>query len=69
MSDDRETNNPCEPYLILMMGFIDGELSKEDEKRFKDHAYQCPSCGRHTLQPYTTYQLRCSNCGTIVKKN
>lgn len=30
--------------------------------------HKCPSCDKNTLQPYTTNQLRCSNCGTIVKK-
>jgi hypothetical protein len=52
MSDDNETNSRCEPYLILMMGFIDGELSQEEEKRFKDHAYQCPKCA----EELTKYQ-------------
>jgi ribosomal protein L37AE/L43A len=30
--------------------------------------HECPSCGKNTLQPYTTNQLKCSNCDTIVKK-
>ena len=29
---------------------------------------KCPSCGKYTLQPYTTNQLRCTACGTILKK-
>jgi hypothetical protein len=52
MSDDNDTTSPCEPYLILMMGFIDGELDRDEEKRFKDHAYQCPSCA----EELTKYQ-------------
>jgi DNA-directed RNA polymerase subunit RPC12/RpoP len=31
--------------------------------------YKCPTCGKSTLQPYTTNQLKCSNCETIVKKS
>lgn len=30
--------------------------------------HKCPSCGQYTLQPYTTNQLRCTQCDTIVKK-
>lgn len=30
---------------------------------------KCPKCGNYTLQPYTTNQLKCSQCGTIVKKD
>lgn len=30
---------------------------------------ECPKCGKHTLQPYTTNQLKCSNCDTVVKKD
>jgi ribosomal protein L37AE/L43A len=29
----------------------------------------CPVCGKNTLQPYTTNQLRCSACETVVKKD
>jgi uncharacterized protein (DUF983 family) len=29
---------------------------------------KCPNCGEYKLQPYTTNQRRCSNCGTIVPK-
>ncbi len=28
---------------------------------------ECPKCGEHKMQPYTTNQRKCSNCGTIVK--
>jgi len=31
--------------------------------------HKCPNCGKHTLQPYTTNQLKCSNCDTVVKKD
>ena len=31
--------------------------------------HECPMCGKNTLQPYTTNQLKCSNCGTTVKKD
>ncbi|RKE19987.1 TFIIB zinc-binding protein [Streptomyces sp. TLI_171] len=31
--------------------------------------HKCPNCGKNTLQPYTTNQLRCSSCDTIVKKD
>jgi ribosomal protein L37AE/L43A len=31
--------------------------------------HKCPTCGKNTLQPYTTNQLRCSNCHTTVKKD
>ena len=33
--------------------------------------HECPSCGKNTLQPYTTSQLKCSDssCATIVKKD
>src|SRR5262249_54965754 len=34
-----------EQYQILMMGFLDEELSPEDERRFKEHAYGCAACG------------------------
>ncbi len=30
--------------------------------------HKCPTCGKNTLQPYTTNQLRCSEDGTIVQK-
>ena len=30
--------------------------------------HECPVCGRYTLQPYTTNQLKCSSCDTIVRK-
>lgn len=30
--------------------------------------HKCPACGRNTLQPYTTNQLRCTHCDTVVKK-
>ena len=30
--------------------------------------HKCPNCGKQTLQPYTTNQLRCTSCETIVKK-
>ncbi len=30
--------------------------------------YECPICGTATLQPYTTNQLRCTKCGTVVKR-
>ena len=29
----------------------------------------CPVCDTYTLQPYTTNQLKCSDCGTIVKRD
>lgn len=29
----------------------------------------CPVCQTYTLQPYTTNQLKCSKCDTVVKKN
>jgi ribosomal protein L37AE/L43A len=31
--------------------------------------HKCPTCGKNTLQPYTTNQLKCSDCGTTVKKD
>jgi len=33
--------------------------------------HRCPVCGKYTLQPYTTNQLRCSDasCQTVVKKD
>lgn len=31
--------------------------------------HECPNCGKNTLQPYTTNQLKCSNCDTVVKKD
>ena len=30
--------------------------------------HKCPVCGRFTLQPYTTNQLKCTGCGTVIKK-
>ena len=33
-----------EQYQILMMGFLDEELSPEDQRRFREHAYQCAEC-------------------------
>lgn len=31
--------------------------------------HKCKVCGQYKLQPYTTNQLRCSNCQTVVKKD
>ncbi len=31
--------------------------------------HQCLMCGEYKMQPHTTNQLKCSNCGTIVKKD
>ena len=31
--------------------------------------HECPKCGRNTLQPYTTNQLKCTRCDTIVKRD
>lgn len=31
--------------------------------------HECPNCHMNTLQPYTTNQLKCSNCDTVVKKD
>ena len=31
--------------------------------------HKCPVCDKFTLQPYTTNQLKCSNCDTVVKKD
>ena len=28
----------------------------------------CPRCGTNTMQPHTTNQLKCSNCGLVEKK-
>lgn len=50
MNSEKEIDGTCEPFQILMMGFIDGELNEEDEKRFKDHAYQCPRCAEDLVQ-------------------
>jgi anti-sigma factor RsiW len=48
--DEQSKNSECEAYQILMMGYIDGELSGEDEKRFKDHAYKCPACAEELVK-------------------
>ena len=47
---DNKNNQNCEAYQILMMGFIDGELDGEDEKKFKDHAYKCPVCAEELVK-------------------
>ena len=31
--------------------------------------HECPVCGRNTLQAYTTNQLKCTKCDTVVKKD
>lgn len=31
--------------------------------------HECPVCGKHTLQPYTTNQLKCSHCLVVIKKD
>lgn len=31
--------------------------------------HKCPVCDKNTLQPYTTHQLKCSQCKTVVKKD
>lgn len=31
--------------------------------------HECPKCRKYTLQPYTTNQLKCTNCDTVVKKD
>lgn len=31
--------------------------------------HKCPKCNQYKLQPYTTNQLKCSNCDTVVKKD
>ena len=35
-----------ERFEILMMGFLDGELTAEDERRFQVHMETCESCKR-----------------------
>ena len=49
MSDAKEKED-CESYQILMMGFIDGELDPEQERTFKEHAYQCPRCSEELVK-------------------
>ncbi|NKB88662.1 MAG: hypothetical protein GKS06_10620 [Acidobacteria bacterium] len=34
----------CSEALVLLMGFIDGELAPEDIRRVEDHLAVCPSC-------------------------
>lgn len=41
---------------------------REAEGKIMAKGHACPTCGRHMLQPYTTNQLRCTNCSTVVKK-
>jgi ribosomal protein L37AE/L43A len=31
--------------------------------------HKCPACGKYRLQPYTTNQLKCSDCQAVVKKD
>jgi ribosomal protein L37AE/L43A len=31
--------------------------------------HKCPACGKYTLQPYTTNQLKCSDCKAVFKKD
>ncbi len=31
--------------------------------------HECPVCGKYTLQPYTTNQLKCTSCDTVIKKS
>ena len=45
---DKQKDN-CETYQILMMGYIDGELDPDQERRFKEHAYQCPKCAEELV--------------------
>lgn len=30
---------------------------------------ECPVCGKNKLQPYITNELKCSSCGTTMKKD
>jgi hypothetical protein len=49
MSNNKD-NDTCEAYQVLMMGFIDNELDKEQEKAFRDHALKCPLCSKELVQ-------------------
>ena len=49
MSEAKE-KDACEPYQILMMGFIDGELDAGQERTFKEHAYKCSSCAEELVK-------------------
>ena len=48
--NDGNDKNPCEPFRILMMGHIDGELGPEDEARFLEHVRACPECGKELTE-------------------
>ncbi len=47
---DAKNMETCEPYRILMMGAIDGELDAEQEARFREHSYQCPECAKELIK-------------------
>jgi predicted anti-sigma-YlaC factor YlaD len=34
----------CHDYKDLMMGYLDGELSDEQKRRFEEHLAGCPEC-------------------------
>jgi predicted anti-sigma-YlaC factor YlaD len=34
----------CHDYRDLMMGYLDGELSSEQRRRFEEHLAGCPDC-------------------------
>lgn len=49
MTNDHDAE-ACEPYRILMMGYMDGELSAPEEARFKEHALRCPACAEELVK-------------------
>jgi uncharacterized protein (DUF983 family) len=43
-------------------------INYDEEVSIMPKGQKCPKCGEYKLQPYTTNQLKCSACKTIVKK-
>ena len=54
--------------IISLVGWHPGVREGNQETNPMAKGHKCPNCGKNTLQPYTTNQLKCSDCGTIVKK-
>ena len=53
----------CVPESVAQRGRL-GDLGNSMAK-----GHLCPNCGKNTLQPYTTNQLKCTNCETVVKRD
>lgn len=40
----------CPDYKVLMMGYLDNELSEQEKKKFTEHLDQCPDCQKELAE-------------------